>query len=180
MMKWRKVLLLITAIVLSFGIVGTEIVSAATKKVPATIKVPAKYNGAIVKKTFSNNSQWAQASWSQDEHTYYLKPKKARAYASKIEKGKGAQITEYILGTIVGARFTAPVALIGGMALLDSLRRGEIATSIRKQSEKGPVKFTLIKSRYGWGYSKVTRWDGKTINTSQSKFYKLNGYSFVK
>lgn len=171
-MRLRKILVVFVVLMMCFNVFVTNMASAASK----TVTVPSSYNGAIVKKVFVNQ----QARWSQDEHTYYLKPKQARAYASKIEKGTKTQITEYIVSTLVGVKYTAPGALIGGMALLDSLRRSEIANNIRKQSEKGPVKFTLIKHRYGWGYSKVTSWNGKTIDISENSSYTLKGYAFIK
>jgi len=142
----------------------------------STKTVPSSYNGAIVKKTLIDT----RAQWSQDEHTYYLKPAKARAFASKIERGTATQVSQYITSTLVGIKFTTPGALIGGVTLLDNLRRSELANEIRAKSEKGPVKFTLVKHRYGWGYGAVTSWNGSSIDISEPKPYDLKGYAFIE
>jgi len=143
--------------------------------------LPPANNGAIVLKVFtSKTGDWSQSYWSQDEYTYYLKSAKAREYAGQIETGSGAQVTQFVTSTLVGVRFVPAGALVGGLALLDNLRKSSMAKEIREKSESGHVKFTLIKHRFGWGYSPVTNWDGINIDLSESSNYKVTGYGYVK
>ncbi|MFJ6459334.1 hypothetical protein [Staphylococcus capitis] len=140
-------------------------------------KLPKKYSGAVVHKTATYKAAGRKV-YSQELYTFYMKPKKARKFASKVDKSSGRQIGEFL---VASAASKAPGGwLIGVGSLIDSLNRGEFAGAIRKQSEKGPVKFTISHNPYATVHSKVTKWNGRTISTKSTKNNKYKSKKYLK
>lgn len=141
-------------------------------------KLPKKYSGAVVHKTATYKAAGRKV-YSQELYTFYMKPKKARKFASKISKSPGRQIGEFLLTSAAG-KYVPGGWLLGVGTLIDSLHKGELAGKIRKQSEKGPVKFTISHNSYATVYSKVTKWNGKTISTKNTKTKKYKSKKYLK
>ncbi|MDS4002592.1 hypothetical protein RJB98_12410, partial [Staphylococcus capitis] len=55
-----------------------------------------------------------------------------------------------------------------------------ISGAIRKQAEKGPVKFTISHNPYATVHSKVTKWNGRTISTKSTKNNKYKSKKYLK
>lgn len=135
-----SIFLLILASIIVISFIGIDNTHAK--------KLPKKYSGAVVHKTATYKAAGRKV-YSQELYTFYMKPKKARKFASKVDKSSGRQI-------------------------------GEFAGAIRKQAEKGPVKFTISHNPYATVHSKVTKWNGRTISTKSTKNNKYKSKKYLK
>lgn len=139
------------------------------------ISVPAPYTGAIVYKVLSDPI----AKYAQDEYYYYMQPAQAREFARQLRQSNLVSIA-----VILGGLYVNPVGgvYLGGVAFLENLVRADYGDKISKQSDYGPVRFTLVKNSYGWGVGPVSSWDGKFINVSneQNGLIVYKSHQFLK
>lgn len=166
----KKIFSVILASVIVISFIGMDNTHAKT--------LPKKYSGAIVHKTATYKAGGRKV-YSQELYTFYMKPKKARKFASKISKSPGRQIGEFLVSSAAG-KVIPGGWLVGVGTLIDGLNKGEFAGKIRKQSEKGPVKFTISHNPYATVHSKVTKWNGKTISTKSTKTKKYKSKKYLK
>lgn len=143
--------------------------------------VPKKYNGAIVVKT---NTHYAagRSVYGQTLTTYYMKPKKARAFASKIENSTTKNVVDFLGGSAIGGLSgkvvgkTWPGFLVGSLALMKASLKADVANDIRKKSEKGPIKIVYDQNSYLSGFGKASSWNGRTISVSSYTVTKKDKY----
>ncbi|MDJ1089976.1 hypothetical protein [Macrococcoides caseolyticum] len=162
----KKISFLSLNLILIFSVILSNVSLAASTKT-----VPSNYSGAIVVKTHTHYAS-GRAVYGQTLTTYYMKPKKARAFASKIENSSTRNLVDFLgtsaLGGLSGKILnkTWPGFLAGGLALMNAQLKSNVANDIRRQSEKGPVKIVYDQNQYLSGFGKASSWNGKTISVS--------------
>lgn len=174
MMKKIILLFLSFMLVMSFLFLNFTLVVSAKN-------VPKKYSGAIVVKS---NTHYAagRSVYGQTLTTYYMKPKKARAFASKVENSTTKNVVDFLGVSVLGgfsgkvAGKTWPGLLMGGLALMNASLKADVANDIRRKSEKGPVKIVYDRNPYLSGFGKASSWNGKTISISSYTIKKKDKY----
>ncbi|MER1999696.1 MAG: hypothetical protein ABS882_07970 [Lysinibacillus sp.] len=128
----------------------------------------AKSKGIIVEKSRIEKFSYSQGNWSQIESTYYLKKNEAVVFAKDLEnKAKKLKNAQKVLKKLKVNRTKSGKVLYYSLSLKAGLTK-QLAKDIiaTTKTGKGHVKFTYIDNRYSTLTSKVTSWNGTSLDLS--------------